>query len=324
MKKRLVSIFVLASFIALMGCESKQKTVSEDGKEQDLLTICVIHNNADHPSITAIVQGMDDEASKYNAEITYFDPAFDPQKQAAMIEDSIAIKPDVIIVNCVDPVAVIPAVKKAYDNSIPVIVQNARIAKEGEKYTKGYIGSQALDQGYAVGKMMSEKFENKNAKVVILGGKPGQSDYVDRVAGAKKAWTDKGVNYTIIADQPAEWSKDKALTLTQDLLTRYTDGAIDAIFAVDDPMAIGAIEAIKAAGRKNIAVYGVNGNIDAFKSIKAGEMEGTALQLSYLVGVYTVRAAYDVKVGRLIPELILAPTAGVTKDNLANWEKYAW
>lgn len=324
MKKRLVSIFALASFIALMGCEGKPKTVSEGGKEQELLTICVIHNNADHPSITAIVQGMDDEASKYNAEITYFDPAFDPQKQAAMIEDSIARKPDVIVVNCVDPVAVIPAVKKAYDNGIPVIVQNARIAKEGEKYTKGYIGSQALDQGYTVGKMMSEKFGNKNAKVVILGGKPGQSDYVDRVAGAKKAWADKGVNYTIIADQPAEWSKDKALTLTQDLLTRYPDGAIDAIFAVDDPMAIGAIEAIKAAGRKNIAVYGVNGNIDAFKSIKAGEMEGTALQLSYLVGVYAVRAAYDIKVDRLIPELILAPTAGITKDNLANLEKYAW
>ena len=71
-------------------------------------SICVVHNNADHPSITALVAGMNDEGAVYGAKITYFDPALDPVKQVSMIEDCISRKPDVIAVNAVDPAAVVP------------------------------------------------------------------------------------------------------------------------------------------------------------------------------------------------------------------------
>jgi len=286
--------------------------------------ICVVHNNADHPSITAIVQGMDDEAKLYNANVTYFDPAFDPQKQAAMIEDCIARQADVIIVNAVDPTAVIASIQKAFEAKIPVITQNADVAPEGKQYTATFVGSQSYDQGLAVGKMMAAKLGNKPAKVIFLGGKPGQTDYVNRVQGAKDAWAAAGVTYEVLADQPAEWNKDKALAVMQDLLTRYPTG-IDAVYAVDDPMAMGALQAIKAAGReKEIAVYGTNGNTDACQAIKNGEMAGTALQMSYLVGVYAVRAAYDVHKGRLVPASILAPTAPVTPDNIDQWMSMCW
>jgi ABC-type sugar transport system substrate-binding protein len=286
--------------------------------------ICVVHNNADHPSITAIVQGMDEEAAIYNAEVTYFDPAFDPQKQAAMIEDCIARQADVIVVNAVDPTAVIAPIQKAQEAGIPVITQNADVAPEGKQFTETFVGSQSYDQGLAVGKMMAEKLGSNAAQVIFLGGKPGQTDYVNRVQGAKDAWADAGVSYEVLADQPAEWSKDKALSVMQDLLTRYPEG-IDAVYAVDDPMAMGALEAIKAAGREQeIAVYGTNGNVDACQAIKDGDMAGTALQMSYLVGVYAVRAAYDVHSGRLVPEQILAPTAPVTPENIDQWMEMCW
>jgi len=303
---------------------SSDSATAPDEAAAAKLQICVVHNNADHPSITAIVQGMDEEAKIYGAEVTYFDPAFDPQKQASMIEDCIARKPDVIVVNAVDPEAVVAPIKKAFDAGIPVITQNANCAADGQQYIKTFVGSQSYDQGFAVGKMMVAKLGNKAAKVIFLGGKPGQTDYVNRVQGAKDAWAAGGVSYEVLADQPAEWSKDKALSVMQDLLTRYPTG-IDAVYAVDDPMAIGALEAIKAAGReKEIAVYGTNGNVDACQAIKNGEMAGTALQMSYLVGVYTVRAAYDVKVGRLVASQILAPTAPVTADNVDYWMPMCW
>ena len=271
-----------------------------------------------------LLQGMDDEAKIYNAEVTYFDPAFDPQKQAAMIEDCIARQPDVIAVNSVDPAAVVAPIKKAYEAGIPVVTQNANCAPEGYEYLDAFIGSQSYDQGYAVGKMMVEKLGETDSKVIFLGGKPGQTDYVNRVQGAKDAWAAAGVSYEVLADQPAEWSKDKALSLMQDLLTRYPTG-IDAVYAVDDPMAIGALEAIKAAGRESeIAVFGTNGNVDACEAIKAGDMYGTALQMSYLVGVYTVRAAYDISIGRLVADEILAPTAPVTPDNVDYWMSMCW
>ena len=290
----------------------------------DQLDICVVHNSADHPSITAIVQGMDEEAAIYGANVTYFDPAADPQKQASMIEDCIARQADVIVVNCVDPTAAVAPIKKAYEAGIPVITQNADVAPEGKEFTYAFVGSQSIDQGYAVGQMMVEKFGNKEAKVVIIGGNPGQTDYVNRVAGAQEAWAEAGAPYEIISDQPAGWSKDKALTLMTDLLTRYPTG-IDIVYAVDDPMAIGVIEAIKAAGYDGeIAVYGTNGNVDACEAIKNGDMAGTALQMSYLVGVYAVRASYDIFAGRLISDEILAPTAPITIDNIDEWSDMCW
>jgi ABC-type sugar transport system substrate-binding protein len=147
---------------------------------------------------------------------------------------------------------------------------------------------------------------------------------VNRVQGAKDAWKDGGVSYKVLADQPADWSQDKSLALMQDLLTRYPTG-IDAVYAVDDPMALGALKAIVAAGReKQIAVFGTGGFLEACKAIKAGTMAGTALQLSYLIGVYTVRAAYDVKMGRLLPEKILAPTAPITPANIDQWMPSCW
>jgi ribose transport system substrate-binding protein len=286
------------------------------------LSICVVHNNADHPSITALVAGMNDEGAVYGAKITYFDPALNPVKQVAMIEDCISRKPDVIAVNAVDPAAVVPALKKASEAGIPVLMQNADTTAEGHAYTKAFIGSQSYDQGYAVGQMIVKALDGKG-NVVVITGKNGQTDTVNRTAGMQAAFKDAKASIDVLAVQPADWSKDKALTVMQDLLTRFPK--IDAVFGQDDPMALGALEAIKAQDRQGkIKVFGVNGNKEACAAIKAGDMYGTALQLSYLVGVYTVRAAYDLTQKRLVPTTILAPTAPVTPENVDAWMAQCW
>lgn len=323
MKHRLVMVLALVISVALIatGCAAKP-TPTPTGPAEKVYTIGVVHNNADHPSITAIVKGMDDEAKHYPIKIIYLDPAFDPQKQVSMIEDLIAKRVDLIVVNAVDPTAVVAAIKKAYDAGIPVITHNANCAPEGFPYIKTYVGSQSYDQGYAVGKMMVQMMGGKG-KVVFIIGKPGQTDVVNRLAGLQDAWKDANASFQVIAEQPADWMKDKALRVMEDLLTRYPE--IDAVFACDDPMALGALEAIKAAGRLNkIKVFGVNGNVEACQAIKAGEMGGTALQLSYLTGVYTVRAAYDVLVGRIVPPQILSPTQPVSAQNVAQWMSQCW
>ena len=285
-------------------------------------SICVVHNNADHPSITALVKGMNDEGAIYGAKITYFDPALNPVKQVSMIEDCISRKPNVIVVNAVDPAAVVPALRKASEAGIPVLMQNADTTPEGHAYTKAFIGSQSYDQGYAVGQMIVKALGGKG-NIVVITGKTGQTDTVNRTAGMQAAFKDAKASIDVLAVQPADWSKDKALTVMQDLLTRFPK--IDAVFGQDDPMALGALEAIKAQGReKEIKVFGVNGNKEACQAIKAGDMYGTALQLSYLVGVYTVRAAYDLTQKRLVPPTILAPTAPVTPENVDTWMSQCW
>ncbi len=285
-------------------------------------TMCVVHNSADHPSITALVEGMNAEAPLFSADITMFDPANDPQRQAAMIEDCIARQPDVLVVNAVDPAAVVPGLRKASEAGIPVLMHNADTNEAGHEFTESFIGVESFDQGYAVGQMIASALDN-TGNVVVITGRAGQTDSVNRSAGMAAAFTDAGANITVLAEQPADWSKDRALTVMQDLLTRYPE--IDAVFAQDDPMAIGALQAIKANGLEGeVALYGVGGMRDACAAIKAGEMAGTALQLSYMIGVYTIRAAYDLTQDRLVPRQILAPTAPVTGENIERWQSQCW
>jgi len=321
--KRHVTLIAVVALVTLAGCTAKtgDQAGSASTEAATPLELCVVHNNADHPSITALVKGMNEEAPHFDANIVYFDPANDPQKQVSMIEDCVARQPDVLVVNAVDPVAVVPAIKRAFESGIRVLMVNADIAPEGRQYTEGFIGSKSFDQGYAVGLMIAEALNNKG-NMVIVAGNPGQTDTVNRTEGLKAAFADSDADITILAEQTGQWSRDKALTVMTDLLTRFPD--IDAVFGHDDPMALGALEAINASGREGIKVFGVNGNTDACQSIKDGEMAGTALQLSELVGVSTVRAAFDLKQGRLIPREILAPTAPVTPENVAEWQDQCW
>jgi ABC-type sugar transport system substrate-binding protein len=320
MKKRQLLLTPVA-FGAAMAIATAAFEVPKVSAADTPLDICVVHNNADHPSITAIVNGMNDEGAIYHANITYFDPAFDPQKQVSMVEDCIARKPSVIVVNAVDPAAVVQVIKKAHDAGIPVVMQNADTNDAGHAYTRTFVGSQSYDQGYAVGQMIAKATGGKG-NMVIITGKPGQFDVVQRTNGAKAALSDAKADIKILAEEPADWSKDKALTVMQDLLTRYPK--IDVVFGQDDPMALGALQAIKAAGAEGIKVFGVNGNKDACAAIKAGDMYGTAMQLSYMVGVYTVRAAYDIVKGRQLPTKILAPTAPVTPENIDALSSQCW
>jgi len=324
-KLQLILSLLTIGTIIFTGCRpaAAPPPAVEEAKEPQY-HICVVHNLADHPSITATARGFEDEAAIYNMKVTFFDPAYDPVKQLAMIEDCIALKPNVILVNAVDPAAVVPGLKKVRDAGIPLIMHNADTNEEGRQYSLSFVGSDYTEQGRAVGRTMVAQLPDGSKGVVII-GKPGQTGVQERIDGALEVIKASGKDIQFIDYQPAEWMKDKALTVMQDFLTRYPSGTINFVYALDDPMALGALEAIKAAGRlKEFKVFGVNGNKEACDAIKAGEMHGTALQLSYLAGVYSVRAAYDVIKGRLIPKWIPPPTAGVTPENVDEWYEQCW
>jgi ABC-type sugar transport system substrate-binding protein len=284
--------------------------------------MCVVHNNADHPSIAAIVRGMNDEGAIYGAQITYFDPAFDPQKQVQMIEDCITRKPNIIAVNAVDPNAVIPALKKAFDAHIPVIMHNADTTEAGHAYTVTYVGVASVEQGHIGGAELAKDFKGK-ANIVVLLGKPGQTDTINRRAGMLAAFAEAKADITILAEQPTDWDKDKALTAMQDLLTRYPN--IDAVYSEDDTMSIAAMQAIKAAGRENIKIYSSGGMKEACQAIKDNDIiQATAAQSSYLMGVYTVRAAYDILNNRLVGRETLSPSGAITHANIDHWLPNCW
>jgi ribose transport system substrate-binding protein len=321
MKPRFVTTLPMILLALMVTFGGLTTTAGRTFAQDEKLTFGVVVNNADHPSITAMNQGMQDEAAIYGAELVILDPAFDPQKQVSMIDNLIAQGVDALMVNAVDPAAVVPSLKKASEAGIPVIMNNADTNEEGHQYTETFVTTDTYGQGFAVGEAIKAVME-PNSKMAIISGKPGQSGVAERIQGAKDVLEGTGIEF--IAEQPAEWSKDKALTVMQDFLTRYPD--LNGVYALDDPMALGALQAIKAAGRDDLLgkVFGVNGNKEACDAIANGEMGGTALQLSYLVGVYSIRAAWDVTHDRIVDDIIAAPTVGLTKENLPEWESQCW
>ncbi len=321
MKPRFVTTLPMILLAVMVVVGGFAASVGRTFAQDEELTFGVVVNNADHPSITAMNQGMQDEAAIYGVELVILDPAFDPQKQVSMIDNLIAQGVDALLVNAVDPAAVVPSLKKASEAGIPVIMNNADTNEEGHQYTETFVTTDTYGQGFAVGEAIKAVME-PNSKMAIISGKPGQSGVAERIQGAKDALEGTGIEF--IAEQPAEWSKDKALTVMQDFLTRYPD--LNGVYALDDPMALGALQAIKAAGRDDLLgkVFGVNGNKEACDAIANGEMGGTALQLSYLVGVYSIRAAWDVTHDRIVDDIIAAPTVGLTKENLPEWESQCW
>jgi ribose transport system substrate-binding protein len=321
MKSRFVTMLPMILLAVMVTFGGLTTTAGRAFAQDEKLTYGVVVNNADHPSITAMNQGMQDEAAIYGAELVILDPAFDPQKQVSMIDNLIAQGVDALLVNAVDPAAVVPSLKKASEAGIPVIMNNADTNEEGHQYTETFVTTDTYGQGVAVGEAIKAVME-PNSKMAIISGKPGQSGVAERIQGAKDVLEGTGIEF--IAEQPAEWSKDKALTVMQDFLTRYPD--LNGVYALDDPMALGALQAIKAAGRDDLLgkVFGVNGNKEACDAIANGEMGGTALQLSYLVGVYSIRAAWDVTHDRIVDDIIAAPTVGLTKENLPEWESQCW
>lgn len=322
-----VSVIVLAACQAqpTPAPETSEPAAAPAGEETGYLYhFCVVHNNTDHPSITAVIEGLDDEAAIYNIKVTHFDPAYDPQKQLDMINDCIALKADLVVVNAVDPAAVVAGIKSAVDAGVPVVMNNADTNEDGQQYTETFIGASAYEQGLAVGKIMADQLTD-GAKGVVISGKPGQTGVVERTQGVEDSLAAAGREVEFLDTQPADWMADKALTVMQDFLTRYPSGEIDFLLALDDPMAIGALEAIKAADRLGeMKIYGFNGNKEACDAMKAGEMHGTALSLSYLSGVQTIRAGYDVMVGRMVNKRITSPTAALTPENVDQWYGQCW
>jgi ribose transport system substrate-binding protein len=286
----------------------------------DRLRLCVVHNNADHPSIQSGIKGFQDEAKFYPVDISFFDPALDPQKQVSMITDCVAQKFDVIAVNAVDAAAVVPALKAAHDAGIPIVMHNADTNDAGRQYSATFVTTDTYSQGKAVGQSIKAVMP-AGAKMVIISGIPGQSGIQDRIDGAVEVL--KGTNITFVETQFGEWSKDKALQVMQSFLVKYPD--IQGVYALDDEMALGALQAIKAAGKQDqVKAFGVNGQKEVCDLIKSGGFGGTALQSTYMVGVDTVRAAWDITHNRVVPNPWIVPTIGLTKDNIDTYYSLCW
>jgi ribose transport system substrate-binding protein len=180
-----------------------------------------------------------------------------------------------------------------------------------------FIGTDNKAGGKLAGDYLCSKI-GKGGKVAIITGQETAASIADRVAGAQAAFTACGL--TVVAKINGEHSREGGLKAMEDILASNPD--VPGVFCINDNEALGAVEALKAAGKVGkVMVVGFDANPDAVKSIAAGEMSASVAQAPVNMGRYGVAWGLNAVLGLKVAPLIDTGTTLVTKDNAANFMK---
>jgi ribose transport system substrate-binding protein len=243
---------------------------------------------SNNPWRIAETQSLKDAARTCNWDLVYSDAAGSAAKQVADVESMIAQKVDVIVLAPREEKPLIPAVMKAKKAGIPVILidrnVDQKVASAGRDYVT-FIGSDFIDQGRRAAEWLI-KATNGKATIVELEGTTGSSPANDRKKGFDDA-VKKQPGMKIVASQSGDFARDKGRQVMQTLLQAHPD--VTAVYAHNDEMAIGAIAALEAAGKKpgqDVIVVSIDGTRDALQAIAAGKM-GATVQSSPFFGPVT-------------------------------------
>ncbi|GLY08924.1 ribose ABC transporter substrate-binding protein RbsB [Pseudobacillus badius] len=304
MKKLSIILLSLALFM-LGGCSLEPPQWAKPAKKDKLedIKIGLSVSTLNNPFFVSLKDGVVKEAKKNQMETIVVDAQNDSAKQINDVEDLIQQGVDVLLINPTDSSAISTAVQSANAIGIPVITLD-RSAEKGDVVT--LVASDNVKGGQMAGDFIVEKL-GEGAKVAELEGVPGASATRERGKGFHLT-ADKKLE--VVAKQSADFDRTKGLNVMENILQGHPD--IQAVFAHNDEMALGAIEAIASSG-KEILVIGFDGNDDAIKSVKAGQMAATVAQQPELIGQLAVQAAADTMKGKKVEKAIPAPLKLVTE-----------
>ncbi|MBE3569200.1 MAG: ribose ABC transporter substrate-binding protein RbsB [Bacillales bacterium] len=307
--KKLAGIMMMCIVLLLSACSLEPPNWAKPAKKDHLkdMKIGVSISTLNNPFFVTLKNGILKEAKKKGMDVIVVDAQNDSTKQVNNIEDLIQQGVDVLLINPTDSAAISTAVKSANKIGIPVITID-RSADEGNVAT--FVASDNIKGGKMAANYIIDQVGEK-AKVVELEGQPGASATRERGAGFHSI-ADKKLD--IVARQAADFDRSKGLNVMENILQAQKN--IQAVFAHNDEMALGAIEAIKSSGR-DIVVIGFDGNDDAIKAIKKGKLSATVAQQPELIGQKSVQAAIDVLQGKKVEKKIAVPLKLVTKENVS-------
>ena len=305
--KKIVSIIMVLSLMVLAACSMDSGLTDDKKEKKDSMKdvkVGVSISTLNNPFFVSLKDGIEKEAKEKGMKVTVVDAQDDTAKQISGIEDLILQKVDVLLVNPTDSAAISSAVQSANEAGIPVITID-RSSDEGDIET--FIASDNVAGGEMAAEYLVKELGEK-AKVVELEGVSGASATRERGKGFHNI-ADKQLD--VLTSQTAEFDRTKGLNVMENILQGNKD--IKAVFAHNDEMALGAIEAIKAAG-KDIIVVGFDGNDDALKAVENGELKATIAQQPALIGVEAVNAAEKILKGDKVDDTISVPLKLVTKE----------
>ncbi len=346
MKK--IVLFLLVSLMVVMafaGCaqtqtqepvaeESAQESVSEEPAEEPVAEepaevasdvkypgavgkkCTLILKDLTNPVWIAAGEGAKAAAAEFGMEIELAAPveSNNNDEQIALVQQVIAQKKDLLIMIPADSTGIVPAIEEINAAGIPVINLNTKINNEsGTANSETFV----VADNTICATLCAEKLvelAGEEGEVVILEGPSGGQVTIDLSSGAQAVF-EKYPNVKVVDIQDAKFDRSAGFTTTQNLLQAHPNLKI--IFCCNDEMALGAVEALKEAGKlDSVYVGGIDGNQDALAAIKEGTMEVTVNKNFWLQAYTAVEAAARFLNGETLPELIPVDLAAVTIDNV--------
>lgn len=256
----------------------------------------LVLSTLNNPFFVTLKEGAEAKAKELGIELIVLDSQNDPSKDMANVEDLITQGVSLILLNPTDSDAVANAVKAANNAKIPVITLD-RAANGGEVIS--HVASDNIAGGKMAADFINEKLAGKG-NIIELQGIAGTSAARDRGQGFNEQLA-TFAGFKVVASQPADFDRTKGLTVTENLLQAQPD--VQAIFAHNDEMALGALQAVEASGKK-ILVVGFDAIDDAVKSVADGKMAATVAQQPELIGALGVETAAKVINGETVEKSI--------------------
>ncbi len=274
--------------------------------------------------LTVLRKGIETSAAAANQPVQIEIADDDVSKQLSQIQNFIASKVDAIIVNAVDTSATAPMTKLANDAGIPIVYVNRQPADVDNLGKGAFVASNEVDSGTLetkeVCRLLKEAGKTE-ANILIMVGDLANQAAVQRTKDIHdvNASADCGVKLKVLDEQTAVWDPVKA----QDLMTNWIAAGHkpDAVIANNDNMAIGAINAMKAAGwdMKSVIVGGIDATQEALAYMKAGDLDITVFQDAAGQGGGAVDAAMKLAKGEKVETKVWIPFQLVTPANMAGF-----
>ena len=286
--------------LALVGGEVPAPTEAGD------ITIGLSLSTLNNPFFVTLKEGAEAAAGAAGVTLVVVDSQDDPATEATNMEDLIQQGVDVILINPTDADAIVPSIMKANDAGIPVFTID-RGASDGEIVS--HIASDNVAGGAMAGKFLCEALGGEG-KVVELEGIAGTSAARDRGQGFNDYMSAECSGVEIVARQTANFNRAEGLTVFENIL--QAEPEIDGVFAHNDEMILGAIEAAEAAGRAGIVFVGFDAVDDAVAAVDAGKLAATIAQQPSEMGRLGVEQAVGYLGGAAVDSYIPVDLALVT------------
>ena len=264
-----------------------------------------------HPWRVAMVEGNQEYAAENypNVELVVTDGQNQASKQVSDVESLLVRQPKVLIISPLTAEALTPVVERALAEGIPVITLDRMV----DTCVTVHVGAENRPIGRQAAEFIAERL-NGEGQIIEIQGTAGASATVDRHEGFAEGLA-AYPNLKVVAEQTADYLREPATSFMEDMLQRFGPGEIDAVYAHNDEMALGAIEAIKAADRLDeILVVGIDGQESAFESIKAGELAATFIYP--FVAPEGIITAYQVATGETVEPVIVLESQQVDSSNV--------